>query len=292
MKEESVKAEHINAFIIPFMETMTKMLGISAVAKGINMREGAGENVAAAVEITVNGRLNGDVYLVFELKPALQVAALMIKRLKGEEPAFDCFTPEVEAALKELANVALGHTVGKLKELDLESTTISPPRIHIGEMHVGRIMAGRSFVAIPFAIGTLGRVELALSIKIAPKIVAGADQKKILVVDDSDFQRDVLRMLLQGHGYVVVGEAKDGVEAVQRFGELQPDIVTLDIIMPCMDGVDALQKIKEINPSAKVIMVSSISDKDRVMDCLRLGAVSYILKPYEPEKILDILQKC
>ncbi|MDH4101016.1 MAG: response regulator [Nitrospirota bacterium] len=293
MKEEPVKAEHINAFIVPFMETVEKMLGMSAVAKGVSMREGASEeNFAMSVAVGVNGRINGEVYLSFGEGGGIKTASSMKSRAIGEMVTYESVGPEVEAALKELANVFLGHTIGKLRELGLESTTISPPAIHVGQAKVSGLMSGKSLVAIPFAVGSIGRVELALCLKIAPKQVTGADVKKIMVVDDSDFQRDVLKMLLQGHGYSVVGEAADGNEAVQRYAELQPDIVTLDIIMPNMDGVDALQKIKEINPAAKVIMVSSISDKERVVECLRRGAMSYILKPYEPEKILETLLKC
>lgn len=292
MSQESVKAEHINAFVVPFLETLENMAGIRGSAKGVTLREGAGASASAAVGITISGRLNGDVFIVFEDRTALKVASLMMKRLLGTDVSLDAVTPEAEGALKELANVTLGRAVGKLKDLGLESTTISPPTIHTSEEDVACVMTGKSFVAIPFVMGNLGRVELAMRLTIAPRVVEGANSKKVLVVDDSVFQRDVLKMLLQNHGYAVVGEAGDGEEAVRLFKELQPDVVTLDIIMPGMDGVDTLQKLKEISPAARVIMVSSISDKDRIVECRRLGAEYYILKPFDPEKVLEVLQKC
>lgn len=292
MKQEPVKAEHINAFVVPFLETVDNMAGIRGAAKGVAMREGAGANATAAVRITINGRLNGDVFIVFEDNTALKVASLMMKKLMGTEVSLETVTPGAEEALKELANVTLGRAVGKLKDLGLESTTISPPTIHSSVEDVACVMTGKSFVAIPFVMGNLGRVELALSLTIAPRVVEGANAKKVLVVDDSVFQRDVLKMLLHNHGYAVVGEAGGGEEALRLFRELQPDVVTLDIIMPGMDGVDTLQKIKEVNPAARVIMVSSISDKDRIVECRRLGAEYYILKPFDPEKVIEVLQKC
>lgn len=291
MKDESVKAEHINAFVVPFLETLENMLGIRSTAKGVTVHEGAGATADVAVGIAINGRLNGDIFIGFNDRTALQIASLLVKNLMKIDTVFESLDSRAEGSLKELANIMMGRAVGKLKDMGMESTTISLPSLYSGHDNIAGAMAGRSFVVIPFVVGNLGLVELALSLTVAPKVVTGVHAKRVLVVDDSVFQRDVLKMLLQSHGYAVVGEAGDGEEAVRLFSELQPDVVTLDIVMPGMDGVDTLQKIKEITPDARVIMVSSISDKDRIVECRRLGAEYYILKPFDQDKVIDVIQK-
>lgn len=290
MADEPVKAEHINTFVLPLLETLDRMLGIKATAKGVSIREGAGDPGAVAVLIKLSGRLSGEVFMTFGEKAGTYVASLMAKKLKGQEQSYEGLTDEAQAALKEFANVALGSTVGKLKSIEVE-TLISTPTIYVGPDVVAEVMAGKNMVVIPFVLGFFGQLELALSLRLTRPHVEGASAMKVMVVDDSSFQRDVLKILLTGRGYQVVAEAEDGATALKMYQEFKPDIVTLDIIMPGMDGVQTLQHLKEINPAARVIMVSSISDKDRIIECRRLGAEYYILKPYEPEKIIEVLQK-
>ncbi len=114
---------------------------------------------------------------------------------------------------------------------------------------------------------------------------------RVLVVDDAMFIRHVLRDLLTQHGHEVVGEAANGVEAVDRYRELLPDVTTLDITMPEKDGITALREILDGHPDAKVIMCSAITDKPTVLRALQAGAVDYIIKPVKPERVLDAVQK-
>jgi two-component system, chemotaxis family, chemotaxis protein CheY len=117
------------------------------------------------------------------------------------------------------------------------------------------------------------------------------DKKKILVVDDSNFLRNSLKKILEGHGYEVVGMAENGLEAVTKYKELKPDLVTLDIIMPQANGLQALQMLRAIDPNVSAIMVSSMSTKESVSDCVKAGAKNYILKPFDEEKVVEVIQK-
>ncbi len=117
------------------------------------------------------------------------------------------------------------------------------------------------------------------------------NKKRILVVDDSSFLRNSLKKILEDHGCEVVGMAENGLEAITKYKELKPDLVTLDIIMPQMNGLEVLKLLKVVDPNACVVMVSSMSAQQSVTDCVQAGAKNYILKPYEADKVIAVLQK-
>lgn len=115
--------------------------------------------------------------------------------------------------------------------------------------------------------------------------------KKILIVDDAAFMRIKLRDILEKNDYEVAGEAENGLEAIEKYKELQPDIVTMDITMPELDGVEALKEIKEIDPEAKVLMCSAMGQQTMVMDAIRAGALDFIVKPFDTERVIKALDK-
>lgn len=115
--------------------------------------------------------------------------------------------------------------------------------------------------------------------------------KKVLVVDDATFMRIKLRDILEKNGYEVVGEAENGLQAVEKYKELNPDIVTLDITMPEMDGIEALKQIKEHDADSKVLMCSAMGQQSMVMDAIRAGAVDFIVKPFDTERVIKALGK-
>lgn len=115
--------------------------------------------------------------------------------------------------------------------------------------------------------------------------------KKILLVDDAAFMRMMLKDILSKNGFEVVGEAGDGVQAVEKYKELSPDLITMDITMPEMDGITALKKIKEINPDAKIIMCSAMGQQAMVIDAIQAGAKDFIVKPFQPDRVIEAIQK-
>lgn len=117
------------------------------------------------------------------------------------------------------------------------------------------------------------------------------ETKSVLIVDDSSVMRNMLAKFFNDNGFDVVGKAADGLEAIEMFEKLNPDIMTLDIIMPKMRGTEVLEKIMERYPEATVVMASSVSDARTVMKCLKIGAKQYILKPYDEEKVLTAIKK-
>ena len=114
---------------------------------------------------------------------------------------------------------------------------------------------------------------------------------KVLIVDDAAFMRMMLRDILAKNGFEVIGEADNGKVAVQLYGELKPDVVTMDITMPEMDGIAAVKEIKAADPSAKIVMVSAMGQQAMVIEAIRSGAADFIVKPFQPDRVLEALGK-
>lgn len=114
---------------------------------------------------------------------------------------------------------------------------------------------------------------------------------RVLIVDDAAFMRMMLRDILSKNGFEIVGEAENGKIAVQMYEELKPDVVTMDITMPEMDGIAAVKEIKTTYPDAKVVMVSAIGQQAMVIEAIRSGAADFIVKPFQPDRVLEALGK-
>lgn len=114
---------------------------------------------------------------------------------------------------------------------------------------------------------------------------------RILVVDDALYVRADLTRLLEEHGHTVVGQAEDGRQALERFEELKPDVVTMDISMPVMDGIEALRLILLGYPDARVIMCSASKQRGNIVDALRAGARDYVIKPFDPARVIAAVEK-
>jgi len=114
---------------------------------------------------------------------------------------------------------------------------------------------------------------------------------KVMIVDDAAFMRIQIKNMLSKNGYEVAGEAENGLQAVERYKELQPDAVTMDITMPEMSGLDALREIIKQDPKAKVLMVSAMGQEAMVRDAILSGAKGFIVKPFKEEGILAAVRK-
>jgi two-component system chemotaxis response regulator CheY len=115
--------------------------------------------------------------------------------------------------------------------------------------------------------------------------------KRILITDDALFMRVTLKNLLVNSGYEVVGEAVNGLDAVQKYASSHPDVVFMDITMPVMDGIAATKAIKQQDPDAKVIMCTAMGQRNMVMEAIQAGAKDFIVKPFSPERVLESIEK-
>ena len=114
---------------------------------------------------------------------------------------------------------------------------------------------------------------------------------KVLIVDDAAFMRMMLKDILTKGGYEIVGEAADGNEAVAKYNELKPDLVTLDITMPNKDGIQALKEIKASDPAAVCVMCSAMGQQSMVVEAINSGAKDFIVKPFQQDRVLESIRK-
>jgi two-component system chemotaxis response regulator CheY len=115
--------------------------------------------------------------------------------------------------------------------------------------------------------------------------------KKVLIVDDAVFMRNMIRDIFTGSGFQVVGEAANGLEAVEKFRELRPDLTTMDIVMPFKSGIEATREIVKVDPRAVVVMCSALGQEALVMEAIEAGASDFIVKPFKSEDVIAVVKK-
>lgn len=113
----------------------------------------------------------------------------------------------------------------------------------------------------------------------------------VLVCDDAIFMRTMISDILSQAGYEVVGEAESGAQAVERYKQLRPDLVTMDIVMPDMGGIDAVREIMKFDASAKVLMCSAMGQQALVIEAIQAGAKDFVVKPFQPSRVLEAVQR-
>ena len=115
--------------------------------------------------------------------------------------------------------------------------------------------------------------------------------KRILVVDDATFMRMMIKDILTGSGYEIIGEAENGVQAVSMFKRLTPDLVIMDITMPEMDGIRAVKEIIKVDGKARIIMCSAMGQQAMVIQSIQSGALDFVVKPFQPDRVLEAVGK-
>ena len=115
--------------------------------------------------------------------------------------------------------------------------------------------------------------------------------KNVLICDDAAFMRMMIKDILSKNGYNVAGEAENGARAVEKYAEVKPDLVLMDITMPEMDGIQALKKIKEGDPGAKIIMCSAMGQQAMVIESIQAGAKDFIVKPFQADRVLEAVKR-
>lgn len=113
----------------------------------------------------------------------------------------------------------------------------------------------------------------------------------ILVVDDASFMRMMIKDILSKNGFTILGEAENGLKGVEKYKELQPDLVIMDITMPEMDGIQAVREIKKINPEAKIVMCSAMGQQAMVIEAIQAGAKDFIVKPFQNDRVVEAVKK-
>ena len=115
--------------------------------------------------------------------------------------------------------------------------------------------------------------------------------RTVLICDDAIFMRTMVGDILQQAGFEVVGEAASGLQAIEKYQALKPDLVTMDIVMPDMGGIDAVREITKLDPKARVLMCSAMGQQALVVEALQAGAKDFVVKPFQPSRVLEAVQR-
>ncbi|CAN5143103.1 chemotaxis protein CheY [soil metagenome] len=115
--------------------------------------------------------------------------------------------------------------------------------------------------------------------------------RTVLICDDAIFMRTMIGDILRQAGFEVVGEAETGVQAVDKYRELKPDLVTMDIVMPDMGGIDAVREIVAEDPTARILMCSAMGQQALVIEAIQAGAKDFVVKPFQPSRVLEAVQR-
>jgi two-component system chemotaxis response regulator CheY len=113
----------------------------------------------------------------------------------------------------------------------------------------------------------------------------------VLICDDAIFMRTMISDILQQSGFEIVGEAETGVQAIERYKQLRPDLVTMDIVMPDMGGIDAVREIVAFDANAKILMCSAMGQQALVVEAIQAGAKDFVVKPFQPSRVLEAVQR-
>lgn len=114
---------------------------------------------------------------------------------------------------------------------------------------------------------------------------------KILIVDDAAFMRMMIKDILTKNGFEVVGEAENGAKAIEKYSELKPDLVVMDITMPEVDGIQAVKEIRKFDASAKIVMCSAMGQQAMVIEAIQAGAKDFIVKPFQADRVIEAVKK-
>ncbi|MHB1843798.1 MAG: response regulator [Deltaproteobacteria bacterium] len=115
--------------------------------------------------------------------------------------------------------------------------------------------------------------------------------KRVLVVDDAIFMRNMIRDIFSSGGFEVVGEASNGLEAIERYKELKPDLTTMDIVMPFKSGIEATREIVKLDARAVILMCSALGQESLVMEAIEAGAMDFVVKPFRTDDVLALARK-
>lgn len=115
--------------------------------------------------------------------------------------------------------------------------------------------------------------------------------KGILIVDDAAFMRMMIKDILTKNGFEVLGEAENGAKAIEKYKELNPDLIIMDITMPEVDGIQAVKEIKKLNADAKVVMCSAMGQQAMVIEAIQAGAKDFIVKPFQADRVIEAVKK-
>ena len=296
-----MRVEYINPFVESAFNVLKEVLNSEIKRGELYLKSTSQPVLGVATIIGLAGDVEGRVLLDMSMDTALNIASEM------NMEKLETFDELGKATITELANMITGQAITKLHELGFKFDLTPPSMLTGNDMVISDSGVEALIVPIELTLRKTGnkccnkRKELEEYVMRAKMDYPNINTKnpdgkrpdgssyKVLIVDDSMFVAKQISQILSSEGFDIVGTAKDGIEGLEKYKELHPnvDLVTMDITMPNMDGVTCLQKIIEFDPDAKIVMISALGKQDLVKQSLLSGAKNYIVKPLDRAKVLE-----
>ncbi len=289
----------IAPFIDEIIKKLDSMCGLEAYAGDPFLDEVENfrfKGYAVAAETT--GKISGVILLHNYIETALTIGNRLRLRLLEENNHFDKINDEMQSALAEWGNTIIGNATDFLADKNL-GIKFAPPYFITNTVNMDPLLTRvKEIISIPIHIKDEGRFYFNYIIRTGDAAAAGkaggiGKNGKVLVVDDSNFIRMVVKKYLRKIGYENTVEAANGREAIEVYKKESPDIIFMDYVMPLMTGYEALQEIRLIDKDVPIVMFTSVSDQNVVEECKALGISGYIIKPLTaeegPEKLKEFL---
>ena len=244
------------------------------------------------ISYDIEGEINGQIILFFD--EANTVARRFLAITIGDEEA-----ATTDESCHEVGNQILGLLFGSISNSGTE-IRLSSFGDNLNREEAEKRLDSSTFLAtldttesgsIHFYIKLKSSAEVANEAQQPPETKSHDKPVKVMIVDDSPVMCAFLKKIFLEMNYNIVAIAEDGLEAIEKFKEFKPELVTLDIMMPKLKGTDVLKKIISLAPETTVVMASSIADARTVMNCLRMGAKRYIVKPYDKDAVISAIEK-
>jgi len=289
----------ISPFIDELIKKLDTMCGLEAYAGDPFLD--AVENFrfkGYAVAAETKGKINGVILLHNYIETALTIGNQLRLRLLEDNNRYEKINEEMQDALAEWGNTIIGNATDFLADKDL-GITFNPPYFITNTVNMDPLLTRvKEIISIPIHIKDEGRFYFNYIIRtgeVATAAGTGGIGKggKVLVVDDSNFIRMVVKKYLRKIGYENTVEASNGREAIEMYKKENPDIIFMDYVMPLMTGYEALQEIRLVDKAVPIVMFTSVSDQNVVDECKALGISGYVIKPLTaedgPDKLLEFL---
>ena len=289
MRLKPLNMDEIKVFVGEFGNLLESYAGIPRDRRRIFRVDHLDWRDVVLIRVELKGEIEGLVFIGLDDISACIAAEHIHKTQTGEDKAFERVNEKVRVLIMGLAKEYFSSLAKHLSEKVGRICTVSEPEF----CELSETKFIRKYQMVPFTVRNMSQVRLFVNLQAQKKIDLNLEQKKwrVVIVDNSLTARDTLEKILEDNHYHVVGEFDNGIESLPRIKELNPHLVIFSLDIPGVDSMQVMYNIKAVCPDAKVIIMTGTADKEAIVECIKQGASTCILKPFEPPKVVEVVTK-
>ena len=241
------------------------------------------------LKVEFKGDIEGLAFIGLDDVSACIAAEYIHKALTGESKTFERVNEKVKALIMGLGRQYFSGISSSLAKRVDRVCTVS--EVDVCDLSETRII--RKYLMVPFTVRSMSQIKLFFNLQAKKKIALTPEEGKwrVVIVDNSLSARDSLEQILEDNQYHVVGEFDNGIDALPKIKELEPHLIIFSLDIPGADGLHIMYSIRAVCPEAKVIIMTGTADKEAILECIKQGASTCILKPFEPPKVIEMVTK-